>query len=121
MSDKKIMLHSKDLGNGRYEVCGVIFYAESHIEAIRKYTKRKKGIMVKKIVPEIRVMEVDGVFYPQWGNGEYWYRFYEPVPAPWYSRHYTMGEREVGFDTIEKAEEYAKRWQNKNTKIIHQV
>lgn len=32
-----IMLKSRDLGDGKYEVSGIIFYADSHIEAIRKY------------------------------------------------------------------------------------
>lgn len=42
MSHRKLMLFSRDLGNGRYEVNGVIFYAKSHADAIGKYTRRKK-------------------------------------------------------------------------------
>ena len=35
----KMMLKSRDLGNGKYEVGGVIMYADSHAEAIWKYRK----------------------------------------------------------------------------------
>jgi len=35
-------LRSKDLGQGRYEVEGVIFYANSHPEALRKYLRQKR-------------------------------------------------------------------------------
>ena len=42
-SDKdKMTIKSRDLGGGRYEVCGVIFYAKSHIKAIRKWLRTKK-------------------------------------------------------------------------------
>ena len=37
------MLKSRDLGNGKYEVGGVIFFADSHPEAIRKYRRAKDG------------------------------------------------------------------------------
>jgi len=41
--DHKMMLKSRDLGNGKYEVGGVIFFADSHPEAIRKYRRAKDG------------------------------------------------------------------------------
>ena len=41
-SDDKMMLKSKDLGNGKYEVGGVVFYADSHAEACRKYKRGAK-------------------------------------------------------------------------------
>ena len=37
-----MMIHSKDKGNGRYEVNGVMFYAKTHAEALRKYLRVKK-------------------------------------------------------------------------------
>ena len=40
--DKKTLaIKSKDLGGGKYEVEGVIFYCDSHLEAIRKYIRAK--------------------------------------------------------------------------------
>ena len=43
MENKKtIGIHSKDIGNGRFEVCGVIFTARNHTDAIRKYLRKKK-------------------------------------------------------------------------------
>lgn len=44
MKDREIKLHSKDLGDGRFEVEGVIFYCVSHTEAIRKYLRGRKPI-----------------------------------------------------------------------------
>lgn len=41
MKERAIKLHSKDLGEGKYEVEGVVFYAESHGEALRKYLRRQ--------------------------------------------------------------------------------
>ena len=41
--DEKMFLKSRDLGNGKYEVNGVIFYADSHAESIRKYRRAKHG------------------------------------------------------------------------------
>jgi hypothetical protein len=35
-------LKSRDLGDGKYEVCGIEFYADSHAEALRKYRRAKK-------------------------------------------------------------------------------
>ena len=37
--DTKMALKSRDLGDGKYEVNGVIMYADSHPEAILKYRK----------------------------------------------------------------------------------
>lgn len=37
-----MQIRSKDKGNGRYEVNGVIFYAKSHAEALRKYLRLNK-------------------------------------------------------------------------------
>jgi len=34
-----MMVNSRDLGDGKYEVSGVIFYADSHACAIRKYRR----------------------------------------------------------------------------------
>lgn len=38
----KMLLKSRDLGNGRYEVAGVIVYAKSHAEAVADYRRRNK-------------------------------------------------------------------------------
>ena len=35
----KIMLTSKCKGDGKFEVGGVTFYADSHAEALRKYSR----------------------------------------------------------------------------------
>jgi len=43
-TDHKMMLKSRDLGNGKYEVGGVIFHADSHPEAIRKYRRAKDEV-----------------------------------------------------------------------------
>ena len=42
--DHKMMLKSRDLGNGKYEVGGVVFHADSHPEAIRKYRRAKDEV-----------------------------------------------------------------------------
>ncbi len=42
MKDRSIKLRSKDLGGGKYEVEGVVLYAESHAIALRKYLRQKK-------------------------------------------------------------------------------
>ena len=34
-----LMLKSRDMGDGKYEVSGVVFYADSHAEACRKYRR----------------------------------------------------------------------------------
>jgi len=43
IKDHEMFLKSRDLGSGKYEVNGVIFYADSHAEAIRKYRRGKDG------------------------------------------------------------------------------
>jgi len=35
----KMLLKSRDMGNGKYEVNGIVFYAESHAESILKYRR----------------------------------------------------------------------------------
>jgi hypothetical protein len=40
-SKDKMLLKSRDMGNGKYEVGGIVFYADSHQEALRKYRKGK--------------------------------------------------------------------------------
>lgn len=42
--EHNMMLKSRDMGNGKFEVCGVVFYADSHTEALRKY-RRAKGLL----------------------------------------------------------------------------
>jgi len=42
MSVDKMKIRSKDLGNGKFNVEGIIFYADTMIEAIRKYLRAKK-------------------------------------------------------------------------------
>ena len=39
----KMTIKSRDLGGGKYEVCGVIFYAKSHLKAIQKWLRKKDG------------------------------------------------------------------------------
>ncbi len=39
----KMMLNSRDMGGGKFEVNGVVFYADSHSEALKKYTKGSKN------------------------------------------------------------------------------
>ena len=41
-SKDKILLKSRDMGNGKYEVGGIVFYADSHASAIHKYRRAKK-------------------------------------------------------------------------------
>ena len=40
--DNKMLLKSRDMGNGKYEVGGIVFYADSHQEALRKYRRAGK-------------------------------------------------------------------------------
>lgn len=42
VEEKKMMLKSRDMGNGKFEVQGIVFYADNHNEALRKYRKGKK-------------------------------------------------------------------------------
>ena len=35
----KMILKSRDMGDGKYEVDGIVFYADSHAEAIRKFRR----------------------------------------------------------------------------------
>lgn len=43
--DKKTLsIHSKDLGKNRWEVNGVIMYAPTHVEAIKKYLRKQKPV-----------------------------------------------------------------------------
>jgi hypothetical protein len=42
-NDHKMMLKSRDLGDGKYEVGGVVFFADTHAEAIRKYRRASRG------------------------------------------------------------------------------
>jgi len=42
-ADHKMMLKSRDIGDGKYEVSGVIMYAENHASAIRKYRRAKRS------------------------------------------------------------------------------
>ncbi len=44
---KTLKIHSRDMGGGRYEVCGVVFTAKSHAQAVRKYLRKKKPNEVK--------------------------------------------------------------------------
>ena len=39
--DNKMLLKSRDMGSGKYEVGGIVFYADSHQEALRKYRRAK--------------------------------------------------------------------------------
>lgn len=39
-----MMLNSKDLGHGRYQICGVVIQAESHVQAINKYRRKKEMV-----------------------------------------------------------------------------
>jgi hypothetical protein len=41
-TEDKMMLRSRDLGNGMYQVCGVNVTATSHAEALRKYRRALK-------------------------------------------------------------------------------
>ena len=41
-SKDKMLLKSRDMGNGKYEVGGIVFYADSHSEALRKYRRAGK-------------------------------------------------------------------------------
>ena len=38
---ENVMLRSRHMGDGKYEVGGVVFYADTHAEAIRKYRRGK--------------------------------------------------------------------------------
>jgi len=40
--DMDMMLRSRFISKGKYEVAGVIFYADTHAEAIRKYRRGVK-------------------------------------------------------------------------------
>ena len=44
---KELKIESRDIGGGRYEVEGVIMYAETHAHAIRKYLRKKKPTKVQ--------------------------------------------------------------------------
>lgn len=39
---QKMALKSRNMGNGRFEVNGVVFYADTHNEALEKYRKANK-------------------------------------------------------------------------------
>ena len=37
--DLPLLLKSRDMGAGKFEVNGVVFYCDSHAEALRKYRR----------------------------------------------------------------------------------
>ena len=49
-----MQIHSKTLKKGVFEVNGVVIYAESHVEAIRKYLRQPKTVLDKHKPKEFR-------------------------------------------------------------------
>lgn len=78
--------------------------------------------MASKSIPLLRVIEMDGWFYPELKTGEKWARFYRPVfssgilsiPRP-------VGQEEISFKTLSEAKEYAAEYKKSHTRIIHEV
>ena len=46
----KLKIHSKQIKSGVWEVEGIIFYAKTHYEAIRKYLRKNKPLEYAVIV-----------------------------------------------------------------------